>query len=299
MTREEFLEAKFQEYYKTHWANHKAFFENPAIARVEPFKISDNIWYVGDKCVCIHLIDTGDGLILIDSGYIGAVQLLVDTIFRAGFDPKDVKWIIHSHGHYDHFGASNDFKHMYGTKLAISRVDGESVKECPKRAHMNDKLFPFAKIPEFDLLLEDGEVFELGNTRIRCVLTPGHTIGVMTFFINTTWEGKEYVAATFGGAGLGAVTLPHTFHYELPSNMPEIMLESIDKVFDERVDIQLGNHPGNNDTFGKREKQLREGGNPFISPSGNAWKSYLTALKKGVEEKIEENRRLEEEINSL
>ena len=77
------------------------------------------------------------------------------------------------------------------------------------------------------------------------------------------------------------------------------MLESIDKVFDERVDIQLGNHPGNNDTFGKREKQLLEGGNPFISPSGNAWKSYLTALKKGVEEKIEENRRLEEEINSL
>lgn len=299
MTREEFLETKYQEYRKNHWDAHKSFFKNAAVGRFEPFKMSDNIWYVGDTYVCVHLIDTGDGLILIDSGYIGATHLLTDTIWRAGFDPKNVKWIIHSHGHYDHFGASNDFKHMYGTKLAISRVDGEGIAEYPERAHIDYKVFPYAEVPEFDLLLDDGEVFELGNTRIRCVLTPGHTIGVMTYFFNTTWEGKEYVAATFGGAGVGAVTLPHTTHNKFPADLPYQMLESIDRVMGETVHIQLGNHPGNNDTLGKREKQLREGGNPFLSPSGDAWRTFLESLKKSVYDHIEINKQLEKEMENL
>lgn len=88
MDRTEFLAQKYLEA-RQKWLPKKAeYYANPAISYVEPFKIADNLYYVGDKQVCIHLIDTGDGLILLDSGFPCATYLLIESIWRAGFDPK-------------------------------------------------------------------------------------------------------------------------------------------------------------------------------------------------------------------
>ena len=45
------------------------YYAHPEAYRLEPFCIFGNLYYVGDKKVCCHLIDTGDGLILFDTGY--------------------------------------------------------------------------------------------------------------------------------------------------------------------------------------------------------------------------------------
>ena len=142
MTRKEFLIGKYTESHNQYIKSNKEFYTNPSVARIEPFKIADELYYVGDKKVCVHLIDTGDGLILLDSGYPCAVHLLVDSIWRAGFDPQNVRWIIHTHGHYDHFGASEEFRRMYGTKLAISRVDAEILRVKPQLAQLDNVAFP-------------------------------------------------------------------------------------------------------------------------------------------------------------
>lgn len=81
MTKEVLLQ-KQREHADKYREKHKDFYANPSIARIEPFKIADQLYYVGDKEVCIHLIDTGDGLILLDSGFLGATHLLVDSIWR-------------------------------------------------------------------------------------------------------------------------------------------------------------------------------------------------------------------------
>ena len=75
------------------------------------------------------------------------------------------------------------------------------------------------------------------------------------------------------------------------------MLESIDKLLRVPVTLHLGNHPGNNDTIRKREKQLSEGGNPFTSESD--WQGFLLNLRKRVETIIADNAKTEEEIKSL
>ena len=294
MTREEYLKTKYYECYDEYIAKYKEFYANPSIARIEPFKIADGLYYVGDRKVCIHLIDTGDGLILIDSGYIGAAHLLVDSIWRAGFDPKNVLWIIHTHGHYDHFGASDEFRRMYGTKLAISKVDAESVRLKPHRAHFNKDSFPYAKIPAFDYEIEDGEIFKLGNVEIRCILTPGHTDGVLSLFFNVTDNGNTYLAGLFGGAGVRALTLPYIWYNESFTDCPQQMLNSIEKIWNEPVMVHLGNHPYNNRTIEKREKQLKEGGNPFISP--DSWHIFLGDLKEKVEKIIKDNKELEKKF---
>ena len=104
---------------------------NPLDRYVHPFRIWGNVWYVGDSWVCVHLIDTGDGLLLIDSGNCGCTDMLVQAIWEAGFNPKDVKWIIHSHGHLDHIGGANFFKKMFGTKLYLGEPDARMFRERP------------------------------------------------------------------------------------------------------------------------------------------------------------------------
>ena len=216
MKKREYLLKQFADI-RDKWLAHKTgFYTNPATAAVAPFKIADGLWYVGDTQVCIHLIDTGEGLILLDAGYPCAKHLLIDSIWRAGFDPKDVRWILHTHGHFDHFGASEDFRRLYGTKLAISRVDAVSLREKPHRSHLDYADSAYAANPTFYRELEDGEIFSLGRVRIRCVLTPGHSAGVMSFFFDVTENGKTYLAGFFGGAGLNAMSLAYMTRKEDP-----------------------------------------------------------------------------------
>ncbi len=297
MTRKEFLLEKYKEIQANYFTSNKAFFTSPSVAYIKPFKIADNLFYVGDKKVCIHLIDTGDGLVLLDSGYLGATHLLVDSIWRAGFDPASVRWILHTHGHSDHFGASIEFRNLYGTKLAISRVDAESLREKEHRAHVNHTLYPLAQTPKFDYEIEDGEIFEIGKTKIRCVLTPGHTAGVLSFFFEVTDNGQTYLAGTFGGAGINALRLPYICYNEDDPDIPEQMLASIQKIWNEPVQIHLGNHPYNNRTFEKLEKQLKEGGNPFIDSA--SWHLFLQEQIEKTKNVIEYNRQLQEEMDEL
>jgi metallo-beta-lactamase class B len=185
---------------------------------------------------------------------------------------------------------------MYGCRLAISRIDAEYLKKELEEGRISSKLYPLAGVPEFDILLEDGETVELGNVKIRCMHTPGHNVGVMSFFFEASYEGKTYSVGLFGGAGTNALTLKYIYKKNLPRDCAEQMLESIEKLRGERVEIHLGNHPGNNHTLERREKQMLEGGNPFIDES--SWGEFLDSLEKKVHTIIDENQRLEAELDS-
>lgn len=297
MTRDEFLRNTFAEERKKYTAHNMEFHKAPSMAQIDPFMIADGLYYVGDKKVCIHLIDTGDGLILIDSGYLGSSHILVDSIWRAGFDPRDIRLIIHTHGHSDHFGASYEFSRMYGSRLAISRIDADYVRSLAVDGMIGGELYPLARMPEFDQEIEDGDVIEMGRVKIRCVLTPGHTLGVMSLFFDVTYEGKPYTAGLFGGAGINALKLTYMYCKDMPLDLPEQMLASIEKVREEPVTVHLGNHPGNNSTLEKRERQLKEGGNPFID--SNSWTAFLDGLEAKTKKAIADREALEKEIAEI
>ena len=75
---------------------------------MQPFQIYGNLYYVGDSWVCVHIVDTGNGLLMFDAGNCGAQAMLIHAIWELGFNPADVKWLILSHGHVDHFGAAHN-----------------------------------------------------------------------------------------------------------------------------------------------------------------------------------------------
>ena len=281
----EWAQQHSQKYHK----NHAAFYAEPSIEYIEPFKMADDLYYVGDKLVCVHLIRTDEGLILLDAGYPHTKHLLMASIIRLGFNPADVRWIILTHAHTDHFGAANEFRNLYGTKVALSAADTASMREKPFRATGSFADVP-QNMPVIDRELEDGEIFEFGGKKIRCVLTPGHTLGTMSFFFDVTDNGKTYLAGQFGGAGINALKLPFMLHYELPLDMPQRMVESMDLIKDEPVAVHLGNHPYNSHTLEKRARQLQEGGNPFVDPT--TWPEFVEDIRKKSLKIIEDNKEL-------
>ena len=263
----EWYEEWIKNRYETYNQKHADFYAEPSIEYIDPFRIADDLYYVGDKLVCIHLIRTEEGLILLDAGYPCAKHLLMESILRLGFAPKDVKWIILTHAHSDHFGAANEFRNLYGTKVALSAADAQSIREYPFRASGIS-----ARPPVIDKELEDGEIFSFGGKKIRCVLSPGHTLGVMSFFFNVTDQGKTYLAGLYGGAGVAALRLQYALHYKLPLDMAERMVASLNRIEHEPV------------------KQLKEGGNPFIDPE--SWPSFVEDIRQKSLKIAEENAEL-------
>ena len=272
-------------------ANEKnsTYYASPSSEYITPFKIADDLYYVGDRMVCIHLIRTEEGLILLDAGFPYSKHLLMESIIRLGFDPADVRWIILTHAHFDHYGAANEFRNLYGAKIAVSAVDARSMREKPFRAIASFTNAP-PDLPVIDRELEDGEIFSFGGRQIRCVLTPGHTLGAMSFFFDVTDGGETCLAGLFGGAGVDALRLPFVLHYQLPLDMAQRMVVSLDRIKNEPVVVHLGNHPYNNHTLEKRARQLKEGGNPFVDTA--SWPELMADIRKKSLKIIEENAEL-------
>lgn len=256
------------------------FFRHPSKYYMKPFRILGDLWYVGDRRVCVHLLDTHDGLILFDSGFPHTVHMLIEAIWEAGFDPHDIRYIIHSHGHYDHFGAANDFRELFGCKILLSAADADMLRKNPATSLLHHAPCPAAENPVPDAELSDGDVIRLGNAEIRCVLVPSHTPGTMAFFFNVTEGDKTYRVGYYGGVGFLSVYREFLAEYDQPLSLRDEFFSSLDKVYAEEVDVVLGNHPSQNKTLEKREKMLAEpnGPNPFICPT--EWRDFLDTIKE-------------------
>ena len=243
------------------------FYENPDKYAIAPFQIFGNLWYVGDQNVTSHLIDTGDGLILFDTGYGHTTHMMLDSIRGAGFDPMDIKIIIHSHGHFDHFGSGEELRKLTGAKVYMSGVDTRLLREKEERALMAWGPCPEDPICWPDVLIEDGDEIILGSMRIRCMLAGGHTYGTMAFFFSVTENGVTRPVGYWGGAGLTTMYGSLCREYGMAADKCRGMAQTLEKLKRETVEITLGNHPAQNCTLEKRQWMLEHPGeNPFIHP---------------------------------
>ncbi len=244
----------------------------------DPFHMVGNVYFVGNTWCSSHLIDTGDGLILLDTPCLPELAYLLDGIWRLGFDPRQIKYIIVSHAHVDHYGAVRALVHMTGAKTFMGELDVADMAKAGERfERMNHEAGRFNESFQADVALKDGDVVELGNTRIRCVLTPGHTVGVMSHFWETEEDGKKYRVGIYGGAGFISLSEDRLKECGLTMEMRDTFSRSIDKVWDEKVDVMLGNHPFHNDTYEKHERVLRGEKDAFIDPG--EWQRYLQELR--------------------
>ena len=256
------------------------YFVNQEKRWIKPFNIFGNVYYVGDSWVCVHLIDTGEGLLLIDAGNCGATAMLIKAIYDLGFKPDDVKWIILSHGHVDHIGAANFFKNMFGTKLYMGKPDADMFKERPEFSLIQESTDFMDDIFEPDVCIQNGDELTFGNTSIKYYIVPGHTEGCVALFFNAYDGGRIKRCGYYGGFGFNTLTKQFLDDFgDFEHNMWDTYLKSIDSVINEHVDIFLGNHTENNKFFEKLDILNKTGSNEcFIDE--NEWRTYLNSKKE-------------------
>ena len=165
---------------------------------LKPTKVFDNVYCIGSVSVVAWVINTSDGLILIDSMWDDRdAKLIEEGIKGFGLDPKNLKYIILSHGHGDHYGGAKYLREKYGAKVVLTKTDTDLMYNLNTGA--NSPRSPKTKV---DIYSKDKDIIKLGDTSITILETPGHTAGCTSFIFPVKYKGKEYTAVLWGGTGL-------------------------------------------------------------------------------------------------
>jgi len=161
-----------------------------------PFKIFDNLYYVGIEWAASYLLVTSEGLVLIDSLFDPYIETGVEHIRELGFDPADVDYVLGTHGHFDHMGGHAYYQRNFGARVGLTAADW-------KRAQVDKDhpVFP-VDVADVDMIIEDGDTLQLGEQTITFYITPGHTEGVLSMEFSVRDGDAEYRAVIFGGGGV-------------------------------------------------------------------------------------------------
>ena len=168
--------------------------------KIEPFKVFDNLYYVGPGYVSVWLLTTPEGNILFDSAQEPYVDTVIANIRKVGVDPKSIRYLILSHGHLDHVGGAAKIQEASGARVVAAEGDWTMMEQLGSRPGRGGG--PPPRVPKRDMVVKDGETLSLGGQTLKFHLTPGHTPGVLTTEGITLYDGgRPYKAIVWGGAG--------------------------------------------------------------------------------------------------
>ena len=244
---------------------------------VSPVRYSDDVYYIGTRnSPAWVLVNRDNSLTMIDTAMPADLDHILAAFDALGLSVRDVRHILHSHGHIDHIGCTRALVAMSGAATYIGLGDEESVRGENGLQYTNEFGMTYEGAFMPDVILKDGERREIGGRDFTFYITPGHTQGALTFFFTAYDAGKPVRAGMFGGGGLLTMAYAYLDRYGLRHSLREEFLAGIDRVIDERVELHLGNHLGDNAHF---DKLARVGGigNPFVDTT--TWRAFLTARR--------------------
>ena len=235
---------------------------------VEPFKIFDNLYYIGMDWVSAYLLTTSDGLIMLDSLYGAFANEAIENVRKLGFDPDDIRYVIATHGHGDHAGGVGTVQSQTGARIGMAAGDWAMLGGTPE-----------------DIVIDDGDSITLGDTTLQFYLTPGHTLGVVSIEFGVRDGDESYKAFMFGGMGLNFSGVDRT----------EMYLNSVGRVRAmEGIEVNLTNHPGPAKIFERAallEDRAAGVPHPFVAPAD--FSEWMRELQVNAEEKLVDERRAE------
>jgi metallo-beta-lactamase class B len=156
---------------------------------IDPFRIIDNLYYVGSRDLASYLIVTPAGDILINSNLESSVPQIRHSVEQLGFKFTDIHILLISHSHFDHDAGSAEILRQTGARYLVMDGDVPVVESGGARdfQYHATSHYPAAKV---DSVLHDGEEVRLGGTVLVAHKTPGHTLGCTTWTLQAHEAGR-------------------------------------------------------------------------------------------------------------
>jgi len=162
---------------------------------VRPSEIVKDIFIVGGPEItdgrdgCVYLMNLGE-LVLIDTGAGWSVDKIINNINNIGLEYKNLSKIILTHCHIDHIGGAPEIRRRFGSKIYIHKLDAPPLEDGDSiltAADWYQTTFPPTPVDVRFNLPE--EVLTIGQQKIVCLHTPGHTPGSIGIYLDK--DGKR------------------------------------------------------------------------------------------------------------
>lgn len=254
---------------------------DPKAQYIEPYRAFDNVYYVGVCWVSAWIITTPEGAILVDTLHDPFADQLTANIKAVGVDPKDIKYVLMTHGHFDHTGGAYKLKPLTNAQFVMTRTGWDEAIASSADSQTTPR--PWTMIAA-DRVVKDGDEIRLGDQLVRVYETPGHTWGTASYSFTVKDGARSYRAITVGGLGLNAIE---------NSRQVESYIASVDRIArlmdsqSDPVQVHLTTHAFSNGlTEAKDRLKTRKAGDahPLVDPSG--FRSQLAQLRSGAVERL-------------
>jgi metallo-beta-lactamase class B len=225
----------------------------------EPGKAFDNLYYVGAAWVSAWAIKTSQGLILIDAlnNNQEAEQLIDGGLRKLGLDPAQIKYVIVTHVHGDHYGGATHFQQKYGSRVVMSENDWQTAQT---KLEVNSR--NWGPLPKRDVSVKEGDQVTLGDTRVTVHITRGHTLGTISPTFDVTSGGTTHHVLLWGGTAFNfGDNLPRLDSYAEATDRLAMLAQ------EQGIDVMISNHAGYDGAIDKVAALRRQGSmepNPFV-----------------------------------
>jgi len=164
-----------------------------ALWYAKPYKVFDNLYFVGTKIHSSWALTTNDGIVLIDTLFDYAIEPeIVEGLTTLGLDPRKIKYVLISHAHGDHDQGAALLQSRYGAKVVMGEADWDSTLPRPASAP--------GGVPKRDVVVGlEGTKIAIGDTTVDVIATPGHTPGTLSYIFPVRDKGRSMVVAYAGG----------------------------------------------------------------------------------------------------
>jgi metallo-beta-lactamase class B len=244
--------------------------------RPAPGKAFDNLYFVGTKWVSSWAIKTSDGIILIDAlnNADEAKALIVDGLRKTRIDPAQIKYVIVTHGHGDHYGGVPFLVQGYHPRVVMSAADWAMTET---RLEFTSALW--SAPPKRDITVNDGDEIRLGDTVVKLYLTPGHTMGTLSPVFDVRDGNTTHRVMLWGGTSFNfGKDLPRlTSYIQSTARMQSLAAQ-------QHIDVLISNHSGFDDSLQKLAS-IQVGSaepNPFVMGTP-AVERALTVMRECAE----------------
>ena len=158
-----------------------------------PYKVFDNLYFIGTKVHSAWALTTSEGIIVIDTLFDYAIEPeMVEGLTTLKLNPRDIKYVLISHAHGDHDQGAALLQNRYGAKVVMGAADWDSTLQRPGTAP--------GGVPKRDIVVEPaGRKVTVGDTTVDVIATPGHTPGTLSFIFPVKDAGRTLTVAYSGG----------------------------------------------------------------------------------------------------